>query len=144
LSFKVALAGLVVGVLLSFISAPRPDSPLQVPEQILLGGFAIVLTLASASLTSSARAGLMFALLALLGENVTDLVLFVFWYGADISLLPYAWGFIFFVGRILLFPLAGTLGGYLGQEYFTQHAKGKSLREKSRKRETRVSKSSHY
>jgi hypothetical protein len=135
-SLKVVLAGLVVGVLLSFVGLVL----LQVPDQVLLCGFAIVLILASASLTSSARIGLVFAVFALVSENVVDLIYFVLAYGADLSVLPYALGFILFVGRIPLFPLAGALGGYLGQEYFTQHVKGKSLREKSRKRQPRTPK----
>ena len=129
-SLRVAVAGLVAGVLLTFTGVMLP----RVSDVILLCGFAIVLVLASSSLASSARAGFIFALFALLGENVADFVYFVFAYGADISLLPYALGFILFVGRIPLFPLAGALGGYLGQEFFAEPGKRKGLREKSRKR----------
>jgi hypothetical protein len=95
----------------------------EVSDQMLLGAYAIILIFVSAALASSARAGLVLAVFTILSETLIEMAYFVSVYGAHISLVPYAVGFILFVGRILLFPLAGAFGGYLGQEYFGETSK---------------------
>jgi len=121
-------AGLAVGPLFALIGLlVIPD----VSDQLLLAGYAIALMLIAAAVTLSTRAGLLLAVLTIITETLTELAYFVSVYGIDISLLPYAVGFVLFVGRIALFPLAGAFGGYLGREFFAEESKGK-MGEKAR------------
>jgi len=130
--FVVALIeGLAVGVLISILDLVVLR---EVSDQlVLLCGYAVVVLLVSASLTSSAKAGFLLAVFTVIGATVIGLI----YYGGDLLLAPYAVGFYLFVGRIPLFPIAGALGGYLGKRYFTKEAEGKGKREKSRKRRNR-------
>jgi hypothetical protein len=116
---RASVEGSALGVLLSLLSIVL----LGISDVTLLGGYALLLLLLSASLTSSPRAGALLGLFAVIGESVTDFVYFLSGYGAQLSLVPYAVGFILFVGRIPVFPLLGAIGGYLGQQYFAEKDK---------------------
>jgi len=118
-SKKVWIEGCALGVLLSLLSILL----LAISDVTLLGAYALVLLLVSASLTSSERDGAFFGLFAVIGESVIDFAYFIFSYGVDALLVPYAVGFVLFVGRIPLFPLVGALGGYMGQQYFAGKTK---------------------
>jgi hypothetical protein len=118
-SKKVWIEGCALGVLLSLLSVVLLD----ISDVTLLGAYTLVLLLVSASLTSSQRDGAFFGLFAVIAESVTDFVYYLFGYGVQASLVPYAVGFILFVGRIPLFPLMGAIGGYLGQRYFAEKTK---------------------
>jgi len=124
----VPIVGFVLGALLALAGLMLL---LGVSDQVLLIAYAIVLILVSASLTSSAREGLILGLSALIGQALVDLVYVVFVYQA-LLLLPYAVGFNLFVGMIPAFPLAGALGGYLGGAYFAESKSKRRLGEKSR------------
>ena len=125
------IEGLVVGILISILDLVVLR---EVSDQLLLlCGYAVVVLLVSASLTSSAKAGFLLAFFTVIAATVVEFA----YYGADLLLVPYAVGFYLFVGRIPLFPIAGALGGYLGKRYFTREAEGKGKREKSRKRRNR-------
>lgn len=126
-SKKVWIEGCALGILLSVLSVVLLD----VSDVILLGAYTLVLLLVSASLTSSQRDGAFFGLFAVIGESVTDFTYFIFGYGAQALLVPYAVGFILFVGRIPVFPLVGAIGGYLGRQYLAEKTKP-GLRAKSR------------
>lgn len=115
------IEGCALGILLSVLSIVLLD----ISDAILLGAFALVLLLVSASLASSQRDGAFFGLFAVIGESVTDFICFVFGYGLQASLVPYAAGFVLFVGKIPVFPLVGAIGGYLGRQYIAE--KGKPL-----------------
>ena len=118
-SKKVWIEGCALGVLLSLLSVVLLD----ISDVTLLGAYTLVLLLVSASLTSSQRDGAFFGLFAVIGESVTDFIYFVFGYGLQALLVPYAVGFILFVGRIPVFPLVGAIGGYLGRQYFAEKSK---------------------
>ena len=118
-SKKVWIEGCALGVLLSLLSVVL----LNISDVTLLGAYTLVLLLVSASLTSSQRDGAFFGLFAVIGESVTDFIYFIFGYGVQALLVPYAVGFILFVGRIPVFPLVGAIGGYLGQRYFAEKTK---------------------
>ena len=62
-------------------------------------------------------------LFAVIGESVTDFIYFLFGYGLQALVVPYAVGFVLFVGRIPVFPLVGAIGGYLGRQYFAEKTK---------------------
>jgi len=127
-------AGLAVGPPLALIGLlVIPD----VSDQLLLAAYAIALMLIAAAVTLSTRAGLLLAVLTIITETLTELAYFVSVYGMDISLLPYAVGFVLFVGRIPLFPLAGAFGGYLGREFFAEESKRK-MGAKARTRRARA------
>jgi uncharacterized membrane protein YgdD (TMEM256/DUF423 family) len=116
-------AGLTVGVLLSLVALLLvPD----LPEVTVLGAYAIVVFLVSASLTSSPKRGLFLGLFTALGQTITELIYFISVYAADVTILPFAVGIILFVGRIVLFPLTGGLGGYVGREYSSEKPKRES------------------
>jgi asparagine N-glycosylation enzyme membrane subunit Stt3 len=116
---KASLEGSALGVLLSLLSIWL----LGIPAQTVLGAYALLLLLLSAYLTSSPRAGALVGLFAVIGESVTDFAYFVLTQNAQVSLVPYAVGFILFAGRIPVFPLFGAMGGYLGREYFAEDIK---------------------
>jgi hypothetical protein len=124
---KESLEGSVLGVLLSLLSVWL----LGVPAEILLGGYALLLLLFSAYLTSSSREGMLLGLFAVIGEAVMDLIYWVSVERLMVSLVPYAVGFTLFVGRIGFFPIMGAIGGYLGQQYFAERTKPR-LRAKKR------------
>ena len=115
-SKKVWIEGCALGVLLSLLSVVLLD----ISDVMLLGAFTLILLLVSAALTSSERDGAFFGLFAVIGESVTDLIYFVFGYGLQALIVPYAVGFVLFVGRIPVFPLVGAIGGYLGRQYFAE------------------------
>jgi hypothetical protein len=122
-SIVAATAGLTVGVLLSvFALLLLPE----LSETIVLGAYAIVVFLVSASLTSSPKGGVVLGLFTVLGQTIAELVYFISVYAASVTILPFAVGLTLFVGRIVLFPLTGSLGGYLGQEYFSEKPKRES------------------
>lgn len=131
-SKKSIMEGLALGVLLSLLSIFL----LSVPDMMLLGAFSLILVFISAWLTSSPRAGAIFGLFALIGESVTDFAYFLLGQGMQVSLVPYAVGFILFVGRIPMFPSLGYLGGYLGEQYFADE-KPRIKREKNRENRLR-------
>jgi hypothetical protein len=118
-----AVIGFGLGVLLSLVGVVLLGT--DISDQMLLGAFTIVVFLVSASLAASAKRGLVLGVFAVIAQAVIDVIYFVSVYGADLQLVPYAAGFALFVGRVPLFPLAGALGGYLGQEYFSEKS-GKS------------------
>jgi hypothetical protein len=118
-SKKVWIEGCALGVLLSLLSVVLLD----ISDVALLGAYTLVLLLVSASLTSSQRDGVFFGLFAVIGESVMDFIYFVFGFGVQALLVPYAVGFNLFVVRIPVFPLAGAIGGYLGQRYFAEKTK---------------------
>ena len=117
------VVGFALGAILSLVSLALLGT--DVSDQMLLGAFTVVVFLVSASLTTSAKRGLVLGVFAVIAQAVIDVIYFVSVYAADLQLVPYAAGFALFVGRIPLFPLAGALGGYLGQEYFSEKS-GKS------------------
>jgi len=129
---KVPLEGSLLGVLLSLLSVWL----LGVPAEILLGGYALLLLLFSAYLTSSPGEGLLLGLFAVIGELVMDLIYWVSLKSLMVSLVPYAPGLTLFLGRIPVFPFMGLVGGYLGQKYFTENTK-RRLQEKKRARKER-------
>jgi hypothetical protein len=118
-------AGLTVGVLLSLIAVLLLPELAQVT---VLGAYAIVVFLVSASLTSSTKAGVTLGLFTLVGQTITELIYFISVYAVDVTILPFAVGVTLFVGRIVLFPLTGGLGGYLGGEYSSEKLKRESRR----------------
>lgn len=124
------IAGLALGCLFALVGLVVVP---EVSDQMLLGAYAIVLMFVCAALVSSARAGLVLAALTILSETLTEVAYFVYVYGAHISLVPYAVGFILFVGRIPLFPLTGAFGGYLGQEYFGETSKRRTGEKEQRR-----------
>jgi hypothetical protein len=126
-SKKVWIEGCALGVLLSLLSVVLLD----VSDVTLLGAFTLVVLLVSASLTSSPRDGAFLGLFAVIGESVTDFMYFIFGYGLQALLVPYAVGFVLFVGRIPVFPLVGAIGGYLGRQYIAEKAQP-GLRARSR------------
>jgi hypothetical protein len=132
--WKASLEGSAVGLLLSLLSIWL----LGVPPETLLAGYALLLLLFSAYLTSYPREGALLGLFAVIGESVIDFVYFVSVKGLLAPLLPYAVGSILFFGRIPFFPLFGAIGGYLGREYFTDKSelrmRGRNRGPASRKR----------
>jgi hypothetical protein len=118
-SKKVWIEGCALGVLLSLLSVAL----LSISDTTLFGAYTLVLLLVSTSLTSSQRDGAFFGLFAVIGESVTDFVYYLFGYGVQALLVPYAVGFFLFVGRIPVFPLVGAIGGYLGERYFAEKTK---------------------
>ena len=131
---KASLEGSALGVLLSLLSIWL----LGIPAETVLGAYALLLLLLSAYLTSSPRAGALVGLFAVIGESVIDFAFFVFAQNAQVSLVPYAVGFILFAGRIPVFPLFGAMGGYLGREYFAEDTKPR-LRARNRVHPSRKS-----
>jgi hypothetical protein len=115
--FLVLAAGSALGALLALTSLAVMT---EVSDEMLLAAYTIVVLLVSASLMPSARYGLMFALVTITAEAVTELVYLVSTYHVDVSLLPYAAGLVLFIGRIPLFILAGVLGGYLGRTHIAE------------------------
>jgi hypothetical protein len=81
--------------------------------------------LVSTSRTSSERGGLFFGLFVVIGESLTDFIYFLYG-GLELSLIPYAVGFVLFVGRIPVFPLMAAIGGYLGRQYFPEKTRPRS------------------
>jgi hypothetical protein len=134
------VAGVVLGGLLSAVSL------LLLPElsdQTILVAYAVVVLFVSAALLSSVGSGLLLGLFTIIAETVIELVYFVSGYSTGVPLniadLPFAVGLTLFVGRILLFPVSGAIGGYLGRELFAKKkSKGKRLGEKTRKRQPRA------
>jgi hypothetical protein len=106
------MAGLILGPLLALLAVWLAP---EISDQILLIAYAVVVLLVSASLTSTAKEGLLLAALTVVGETLVELLYFVSVYGVDVSIVPWAAGFSLFVGRIVLFPVAGVLGGYMGR-----------------------------
>lgn len=135
-----SVAGVVLGGLLSAVSL------LLLPElsdQTILVAYVVVVLFVSAALLSSVGSGLLLGIFTMIAETVIELVYFVSGYSTGVPLniadLPFAVGFTLFVGRILLFPISGAIGGYLGKELFAEkRSKGKRLGEKTRKRQPRA------
>jgi hypothetical protein len=121
-SRKVWIEGCALGVLLSLLSVAL----LSISDTTLFGAYTLVVLLASASLTSSQRNGAFFGLFAMIAESVTDFIYYVLGSGVDPLLVPYAVGLVLFIGRIPVFPLAGAVGGYLGERYFAEKTKPKA------------------
>jgi len=120
MNWKASIEGCALGVLLSLLSIWL----LGIPAETLLGAYALLLLLLSAYLTSSPRAGALLGLFTVIGESVIDFYYFVSVHGVQLlPLVPYAVGFVLFVGRIPVFPLWGAIGGYLGHRYFAEDAK---------------------
>jgi hypothetical protein len=113
---RVLAEGCALGVVLSLLSVWL----LGITAETLLVAYALLLLLLSAYLTSWPRAGALLGLFAVIGESVMDFVYFIFVQGLAVPLVPYAVGFVLFVGRIPVFPLLGAVGGYLGQQYFAE------------------------
>jgi hypothetical protein len=124
---KASIEGCALGVLLSLLSIWL----LGIPAETLLGAYGLLLLLLSAYLASSPGAGALVGVFAVIGESVTDFAYFVFFQNAMASLVPYAVGFVLFIGRIPIFPLLGAFGGYLGREYFAEDTK-RRLRARNR------------
>jgi hypothetical protein len=126
-SKKVWVEGCGLGVLLSFLSIIL----LNISDVTLLGAYALIVLLVSASLLSSERDGVYFGIFAVIAESVTDLVYYFFGYGLQALGVPYAVGLFLFLGKIPVLPLMAVIGGYLGRQYFAEKAKPR-LRAKSR------------
>jgi hypothetical protein len=117
--WKALVEGCALGVLLSLLSVWL----LGVPAEILLVAYGLLMLLLSAYLTSSPRAGALLGAFAVIGESMIDFVYFVSVQGLMVPLVPYAAGFVLFLGRIPVFPLLGAIGGYLGEQYFAEETK---------------------
>jgi hypothetical protein len=118
-SKKVWIEGCALGVLLSLLSVAL----LSVSDTTLFVAYTLVVLLVSASLTSSQRNGAFFGLFAMIAESVTDFIYYVLGSGVHPLLVPYAVGIVLFVSRIPVFPLAGAIGGYVGERYFAEKTK---------------------
>jgi hypothetical protein len=129
--WEVSIEGCAVGVPLSLLSIWL----LGIPAETILAAYALLLLLFSAYLTSSPRGGALLGLFAVIGESVIDFAYLVSVQGVAVSLVPYAVGFVLFAGRIPVFPLLGAIGGYLGEQYFTEDRKPK-LRVRKKRRKT--------
>jgi CHASE2 domain-containing sensor protein len=97
----------------------------------VLGAYALLLLLFSAYLASSPREGTLLGLFAVIGELAMDFIYSILVAGVMIPLVPYAVGLTLFFGRIAVFPFMGSIGGYLGQQYFAEKTK-RRLRVKKR------------
>jgi hypothetical protein len=120
-SKRVWIEGCALGVLLSLLSVVL----LNISDVTLLGAYALIVLLVSASRTSSERAGLFFGLFVVIGESATDFIYFLYG-GLQPLLIPYAVGFVLFVGRIPVFLLLAAIGGYLGRQYFPEKTRLRS------------------
>jgi len=129
-----SVIGFAVGAVLSLVGLVLLGT--DISDQMLLSAYTIVVFLVSASLTASAKRGLVLGVFAVIAQAVIDVIYFVSVYSADLQLVPYAAGFALFIGRIPLFPLAGAFGGYLGQEYFSEKprkSEGRNWKRKPRR-----------
>jgi hypothetical protein len=120
-SKRVWIEGCALGVLLSLLSVVL----LSISDATLLGAYAFIVLLVSTSRSSSERDGLFLGLFVVIGESATDLIYFLYG-GLQPLLVPYAVGFVLFVGRIPVFPLVAAIGGYLGRQYFAERTKPRS------------------
>ena len=118
-SKKAWIEGCALGVLLSLLSIVLLD----ISDMMLLGAFTLLSCSSQQLSHPRQRDGALFGLFAVIGESVTDFIYFIFGYGLEASIVPYAVGFVLFVGRIPVFPLVGAIGGYLGRQYFAEKTK---------------------
>jgi hypothetical protein len=130
MNMRAVLGGSAVGVLLSLLSMML----LNIPDATMLTACGLLVLLFSAYVTSSARAGALFGLFVIISGSVVEFAYLVFVSGVVVSLVPYAVGFVLFVGRIPVFLLLGAIGGYLGQEYFADKGKPRARRKRNRLR----------
>lgn len=111
-ALRPVVLGVMIGGLLGLVEVLTIRSPL--PDEVLTVAYAAVLILMSAPFLRSPQAGLICGIMALATQTASEFLYFASTYGIAIAagVLPYTPLFLY---RIVAFPLAGALAGYLSK-----------------------------
>jgi len=106
------ILGVMIGGILGVVEVLTIRSPLS--DELLTLAYAAVLILMSMPFLRSSRAGLICGITALLTQTALEFLYLASTYGIAIAtgILPYTHLFLY---RIVAFPLAGALAGYLSK-----------------------------